>query len=146
MGFWNVKTKTIREPDELQNNELHCIKNLNKQPNMHYLVLVYAKLILVRMWRKLLAYRNTLESAPGTNQYCAISVKFLAQWNNGLSFTGFEPMRLAILRLLVQRVNHSTTKPPHGLIWFNLGCVLHMLEIFNKLYRKTLRVCNNHAQ
>ena len=67
-------------------------------------ILVYTEFILVRLWRKLLAYRNTLESVPGINQYWAISVKFLAQGNNGLSLTGFEPMRLAILILLVRRV------------------------------------------
>ena len=48
---------------------------------------------------KLLAYRNTLESVPETDQYCAISVKFLAQGNSGLSLTGFEPMQLAILKI-----------------------------------------------
>ena len=37
-----------------------------------------------------------------------MSVKFLAQ-KSGLSLTGFEPMRIAILRLLVRRVNLSTT-------------------------------------
>ena len=65
--------------------------------------LVYAKFILVWLRRKLLAYINTLESVLGTNQYWAISVKFLAQGNNSLSLIGFEPMRLAILRLLVRR-------------------------------------------
>ena len=63
------------------------------------------------MCRKLLAYRNTIESIPGINQYRAISVKFIAQGNNGLSLTGFEPMWLAILRLLIRHVNHSTTPP-----------------------------------
>ena len=73
--------------------------------------IVYTEFIVVRLWRKLLAYINTLESIPGTNKYWAISVKFLAQGNNDLSLTGFEPMRLAILRLLVWCVNHSTTMP-----------------------------------
>ena len=75
------------------------------------LILVYTEFILVWLWRKLLAYRNTLKSFPGTNQYLAVSVKFLAQGNNGLSLTGFEPMRLVILRLLVWPVNHTTTLP-----------------------------------
>ena len=69
-------------------------------------VLVYTEFILVRLCRKLLAYINTLESIPGTDQYWVISVKFLAQGNNGSSLTGFEPMRLMIVRLLVRRVNH----------------------------------------
>ena len=73
--------------------------------------LVYTEFILVWLCRKLLAYRNTLESFPGTNQYWAMSVKFLAQGNNGLPLTWFEPMWLAILRLLVWCVNHSTTLP-----------------------------------
>ena len=34
--------------------------------------LVYTEFILVRLWRKLLAYINTLESIPGTNQYRAV--------------------------------------------------------------------------
>ena len=72
-----------------------------------YYFLVYTELILVRLCRKLLAYRNTLESVPGINQYWAMSVKFHAQGNNGLSLRRFEPMRLAILRFLVRRVNHS---------------------------------------
>ena len=83
--------------------------------NIHYddfsLNLVYTEFILVQLWKKLLAYRNILKSVPGNNQYWAISVKFLAQGNNRLSVTGFEPMRLAILRLLVWRVNHSTMPP-----------------------------------
>jgi hypothetical protein len=40
-----------------------------------------------------------------------MSVIFLAQGNNGLLLTGFEPMRLAIIRLLVRRVNHSAMPP-----------------------------------
>ena len=53
-------------------------------------VLVYTEFISVWLWRKLLACINTLESVPGTNQYWAISVKFLAQGHNSLSLTGFE--------------------------------------------------------
>ena len=74
-------------------------------------MMFFFSFILVQLWRKLLAYINTLESVPGTNQYWAISVKFIAQRNNGLSLTGFEPIWLAILRLLVRRVNYSTTAP-----------------------------------
>ena len=59
---------------------------------------------------------HTLKSIPGTNQFWAIKVKFLAQGNNGLPLTGFEPMQLVILRLLVQRVNHLTTPPPFSCI------------------------------
>ena len=78
--------------------------------------LVYTEFILFRLCRKLFSlYRNTLESVPGTNQYWAISLKFPAEGNNGLSLTGFEPMRLAILRLLVRRINLSTTSPPSEL-------------------------------
>jgi hypothetical protein len=73
--------------------------------------LVYTEFILVRLCRKLNAYRHTFESVPGTNQYWALSVKFLAQGNNDLPLTGFEPMRLAIMRLLVRRVNHSAMPP-----------------------------------
>ena len=87
-------------------------------------ILVYTKFILVRLWRKLPAYRKTLESVPGTNQYWAISVKFFAQGNNGLSLTGFEPMQLAILRLLVRRINHSTM-PPHLFIFIIILFIRH---------------------
>jgi hypothetical protein len=38
-------------------------------------------------------------------------VKFLAQGKNDLPLTGFEPMQLAIIILLVRRVNHPA-KPP----------------------------------
>ena len=58
------------------------------------LLVVCTKFILVWLCRKLLAYRNTLKSLPGTNQYCAMSVMFHAQGNNGLSLIVFEPMRL----------------------------------------------------
>ena len=44
----------------------------------------YTEFILVWLWKNLLAYRNTLGFVPGTNQYWAISVKFLAQLNVGL--------------------------------------------------------------
>ena len=44
------------------------------------------------MCRKLLAYINTLESVPEINQYRTISVKFLAQGNNGFSLKDFEPI------------------------------------------------------
>jgi hypothetical protein len=57
--------------------------------------LVYTEFILVRLCRKLLAYKHTFESIPGTNQYWAMSVKFLAQGNNDMLLSGFEPMRLA---------------------------------------------------
>ena len=80
--------------------------------NLNCIFLVYTEFILVRLWRKFLAYINTFESVPGTKQYWAISVKFLAQGNNSLSVTGFKPMRLAILRL-VRHVNHSTTPPQY---------------------------------
>ena len=57
--------------------------------------IVYTEFILFWLCRKLLGYRNTLKSIPGTNQYWAISVKFPAHGNNGLPLTGFEPMQLA---------------------------------------------------
>ena len=47
-----------------------------------------------------------------TNQYRAMSVKFLAHWNNSLPLTRFEPILLAILKSLVRGVNRSTTPPP----------------------------------
>ena len=53
--------------------------------------LVYTEFILVWLCRKLEAYKHTLESIPWTNQYWAISVKFLAQENNEKPLTGFEP-------------------------------------------------------
>ena len=75
--------------------------------------------ILVRMCRKLLAYRrNTIESVPGTNKHFGMSVKFLAEGNNGLTVIGFEPMWLAILRLLFRRVNHSSTNTNNDIIDF----------------------------
>ena len=75
------------------------------------LVLVYTEFILVWLWRQLFAYRNSLESVPGTNQYWAMCVKFLAQGNNGLSLIEFEPMWLVILILIVWCINHLTTPP-----------------------------------
>ena len=74
------------------------------------IILVYTEFILVRLCRKLLAYRYTLESVPGTNHYWEISVKFLAQGNNGLPLTGFEPMRLALLKLLVHKKSFCEEK------------------------------------
>jgi hypothetical protein len=50
---------------------------------------------------------ETLESVPGTNPV----LLFIAQRNNGLPLTGFEPTRLAILILLVRRVNPTVTLP-----------------------------------
>ena len=64
------------------------------------------------MWRKILAYIETLLNLfLEPEQYWTICVKFLAQRNNSLSLTGFEPMHLAILRLLVRCLNHSNTLP-----------------------------------
>jgi hypothetical protein len=40
-----------------------------------------------------------------------MSFKFLAQGNNRWPLKGFEPMRLAIIKLLVQRINHSAMPP-----------------------------------
>ena len=40
-----------------------------------------------------------------------MSVKFLAQGNNGLPLTGFEPTRTAILESLAKRINISATPP-----------------------------------
>ena len=54
--------------------------------------LVYSEFISVHLYRKLLAYRHTLKSIPGTNQYRAINVKFLTQRNNSLLLTqGLNP-------------------------------------------------------
>ena len=47
-----------------------------------------------------------------------MSVKFLAQANNGLPLTESELMWLAILRLLVRRVNHLATRPHYFTISF----------------------------
>ena len=41
----------------------------------HSDLLLYTEFILVRLCRNLLAYRNTVESVPGTNQYWVIYVK-----------------------------------------------------------------------
>ena len=69
--------------------------------------LVYTEFILVHAFRKLLACVDTLSNPflePSSN--CAMSVKFLAQENNSFPLTGFEPLRLAIPRLLVRHVTH----------------------------------------
>ena len=55
------------------------------QPDLLIDWLVYTEFILVWLLRKLLAYRHTIESVPGTNQYWAVSVKFLAQGNDGFA-------------------------------------------------------------
>jgi hypothetical protein len=82
--------------------------------------------------RKLKAYRHTFDSVLGTNQYWAISVKFLAQGNNDWPLTGFGPLLLAIIRLLVQRINHSV------MIFVN-SC----LNIFLKYYDNHNKWNNN---
>ena len=82
----------------------------------HILAFSLLEFILVWFCKKLSAYRNILESVHGTNQYWAMSVKFLAQGDNDLPLTGSEPMWLAILRLLARHINHSTT-PPSTLIY-----------------------------
>ena len=83
-------------------------------------MLVYNTFILIRLYRELLAYRNTIEYVPGINQYWEMSVKFLTQANNGLPMTGFEPMRLSIFKLILRRVNHSNT-PPTNVVWSHGG-------------------------
>jgi hypothetical protein len=47
----------------------------------------------------------------GTNQCCTMRVKFLAQGNKNLSLMRFEPMQIAIIRILVQCVGHSVMPP-----------------------------------
>jgi hypothetical protein len=83
---------------------------------------------LISVWlsRKLKAYRQTLESVPGTNQYWAMSVKVLVQGNNGPPLTGFELTRKAILRLLVKRDNHPAMLKSQ--CWFN-GCTGHYNDV-----------------
>jgi hypothetical protein len=44
-------------------------------------------------------YRNTQIGSSGPSNYSAISVKCLAQGNNGLPLTEFKPMLLAILEI-----------------------------------------------
>ena len=65
--------------------------------NKTYYSVVYPEFILYWLCRKLLAYRNALESVPGNNQCSAMSVKVLAHGINVIPLTGFEPMRLTIL-------------------------------------------------
>ena len=89
--------------------------------------------------KKAVSYRNTFESVPGTNQYWAMSIKFLAQGNNRQSLTGFEPMWLAIIRLLVRHANHLTT--PSLVISFfevltNYWLCFYQIDITYILYRK----------
>ena len=84
----------------------HRDKKKKKWKNQRFGILVHIEFIMVWLWRKLSAYWNSLESVPGTNQYWAISVKQSCSRKQRLV-----PDRV-ILRLLVQRVNHSTT-PPH---------------------------------
>ena len=52
-------------------------------------LLVYTEFILVRLWRKRLAYRNSIESVPGTNQYWKIS--FLLKESTACPWQGFNP-------------------------------------------------------
>ena len=56
--------------------------------------------------------------------------RFFAEGNNGLSLTGFEPMRLAILRLLVRCVNHSTRPPVKITTWMYSGIWLCYSKMF----------------
>ena len=79
-----------------------------------FITLVYTELILVWLCRKLVAKIETFQNPflEPTMQYWTMIVKFLAQGNNGLTLTGFELIWLAILRLLVWRVNNWTTPPP----------------------------------
>ena len=103
----------------------HIYAQLKKNPFIDFSL--YWIYFLVQLWRKLIAYRNTLESIPGTNMYWAISVKFLAQGNKRLTLTGFEPRQLAILRLLVRHVNHSFTLPPLTFNRYYQCSVLYMI-------------------
>ena len=65
-----------------------------------------------------------------------IIVMFLPEGNNGLSLTGFEPKQLAILRLLVWWVNHSTM-PPHCIclaVWIIQREIHLFTYVFNFLF------------
>ena len=59
--------------------------------------------MLVWLCRKLWVHKHTLESVPVLSN--ELNVKFLAQRHNSFPMTGFEPMQLAILRLLAWCVN-----------------------------------------
>ena len=64
------------------------------------------------MWNnQCLLKKITLESVPGTNQYYAIRVKFLAQGNNGGFCWGSNSRMTDIHRLLVRRSTHCAM--PH---------------------------------
>ena len=72
-----------------------------------------------------------------------MSVKFLAQGNNDLSLTGFEPMRLAILRLLARRVNYSTNPPRlpklRRVKWNNFSAIIHLVTRPGELKKNNVR-------
>ena len=64
-----------------------------------------------------------------------MSVKFLAQGNNSLTLTGFEPMLLAILRLLVWCVNHLTMLPNHAVfLWLVITIPLRQVQVLLSAY------------
>ena len=66
--FWPMKILIQTHTIDIYTN----IETINKNTN-----LFYTEFIVVQLCSKLLAYRNTLESVPGTNQYWAMSVSFL---------------------------------------------------------------------
>ena len=107
---------------------VHQCYRMNGVLSKLILILVYTKFVLVRLCRKLFAYKNTVESVPGTNQYWeVVQSLLLMKTANDLSLTCFEPMRLAILGLLVQRINHSTTPRPVLVLIFEFGQLTYVI-------------------
>ena len=104
----NISVKLLRSYRSWLKYFAHQLyKSANTELNTRSLV--YTEFILVRLWRKPLAYINTLQSVPWNQP--VLSNQCLKEINGLLSLTWFEPMRLAIFRLLVRRVKHSTTPP-----------------------------------
>ena len=96
-------------------------------------------MVLLRLYRKLLTYRNILEFVPVTNQYRAMSVMFLAQCNNGWPPTGFESMRLAnsYWKAYVtecQRKYNKTYRRTWVLLDLLICCFFYFFTIYGRLH------------
>ena len=77
---YHKSNKTILDAVSTSYNNHYLYQYLSRKntTSLFFVYLVYTDFILVPLCRKLLAYRHTLKSVPGTNQYSAMSVIFLA--------------------------------------------------------------------
>ena len=90
----------------------------------HIYMLLYTHFLKFQRVENCWHYRNTIQSIAGIIQYWSMSVNFLTQWNNVLFRTWTEPMRLAIVWLLVWRGSHLITTQSYINIFTSLWITL----------------------